>query len=313
MPVVANSTQISLDSSPVKTHGIPEETSHRMLDLSKGFFGLPNAVKDSVYQAGPVRMNMGYRPVRDLNIDSSAQGDLLEGMSFKWKALDDTADTGNRWPAEVPALREGVLQYYEIWNRLAAMLYALIATAMGVEDTFFDDKTKNKISPLRLLHYPEQPEEIVASGRDFVLNHFDQANDHWAFADIHDSTSTARYCGPRVRSGVMRRPCQGRSSMTAIHYFVDGHLKSAKHRVISRPSGSRYSAPLFYLADFDVPLVVRVIFPTDRARFINYLFLYLSQSIPSFVTEETPLRYKAVSAGEQLARMVKAARINESE
>ncbi|KAJ7172801.1 hypothetical protein C8R43DRAFT_1230923 [Mycena crocata] len=268
----------------VKNHGIPEAVTERTLALSKEFFELSEASKLAVYQPEPTTIHMGYRPLRDSNADPNGHGDLMEGISFQWQERGSGKDNANQWPVEVPAMRDGVLEYYEHGNKLAGMLYRVIALAMGVEEDFFQDKTKSNFSRLRLLHYPEQKKETVGTGAH---------SDFGTFTILLQQAgiNALEVLNEESKEWIEAPPMPG---MLIINLgdqasrWTNGHFKSAKHRVVSRPGSARYSAPLFYLADFDVPL----------------------EPIESFVSAETPRQYEVLSAKDQLMGMLKGVSVN---
>jgi isopenicillin N synthase-like dioxygenase len=62
------------------------------------------------------------------------------------------------WSAEFD-WRAKMRKYFQIMLRLGIELMRGIAQGLGLSPDFFDDKFNDSISTLRLLHYPDPPEE----------------------------------------------------------------------------------------------------------------------------------------------------------
>ena len=81
-------------------------------------------------------------------------GAPVEGMSEEARAM---TVGNNKWPAEVPELRDAWLDYYEAAERPADLLLRLAATALGEPDDAFARHHRNPISPMIANWYPPQP------------------------------------------------------------------------------------------------------------------------------------------------------------
>ncbi|KAJ6612876.1 Clavaminate synthase-like protein [Mycena sp. CBHHK59/15] len=269
----------------VKNHGIPDMVVERSLSVSQQFFALNHSAKLMLYQEDPISVNMGYRPFRDSNIDPSNSGDLMEGVTFQWQArADDASNNGNKWPAEAPAMRDGVLDYYDHALRLGVVIYRLLALAIGVEEDFFADKTKSAISRMRLLHYPEQKKEVVGAGAHSDFGTFTILLQQPGIPALQVKNADGVWIEAPPIPGTLVVNLGDQTSR-----LTNGVFRSAPHRVLSRPGADRYSIPLFFLADFDVPL----------------------EPIASCVSAERPRRYggAAETAGEQFEGLIKATRV----
>ncbi len=60
----------------------------------------------------------------------------------------------NPWPSEVPDFEPTWLEYYDTLESLAAELMSLFALALGLDETFFEDKIDEHITNLVANHYP---------------------------------------------------------------------------------------------------------------------------------------------------------------
>ena len=62
----------------------------------------------------------------------------------------------NIWPDEPRAFRTAATTYYRTMHGLIGSLMRLTALALGVPETFFDDKVDRSIGTMRLNYYPRQ-------------------------------------------------------------------------------------------------------------------------------------------------------------
>jgi isopenicillin N synthase-like dioxygenase len=76
----------------------------------------------------------------------------------------------NVWPSftVLPHFRPQVLRYYHAGVALGKALFPLLALALDLEETFFDDKTIHPAAIMRLLRYPNQPPTSLDAADDRV-------------------------------------------------------------------------------------------------------------------------------------------------
>ncbi|KAG9045995.1 hypothetical protein FS837_005287 [Tulasnella sp. UAMH 9824] len=140
---------------------------------AKRFFDLPSAEKMEfdIHKSDNFK---GYTPLLGENTDPENRGDLHEGFDIGWEELDRPADTqlsstepssnsgliqgGNVWPSTevLPGFREALLKYYHAVIALGKSLFTIFALALGLAETFFDDKVTKPAAIMRILHYPPQ-------------------------------------------------------------------------------------------------------------------------------------------------------------
>ncbi|KAJ6453392.1 hypothetical protein C8R45DRAFT_1083115 [Mycena sanguinolenta] len=258
----------------VVKHGIPDEVIQRSLETSAEFFALGDEAKMLLWQEEPVSIHVGYRPSLDSKIDPRGTHDTVEGFTVKWEE-SGSAESGNKWPEALPGMSDAVMDYYTHGLRLGKQLYQLIALAMGVEENFFEYKTKNNITRLRLLRYPAQTSEVIGSGKHSDFGTFTILLQQPEMEALQvDAPQTGWTFVPPVPGTVVVNLGDQCTICT------NGVFRSPIHRVMSRPGPDRYSIPLFFLADFDV-----VLQPDD-----------------SFVTAEHPSQYEPVTAGQHFLK-----------
>ncbi|KAJ7175226.1 hypothetical protein C8R43DRAFT_599879 [Mycena crocata] len=266
----------------IQNHGIPEEVLQHCLNLAAQFFDLGDDSKLRLYQEDPITVNLGYRPSLDSQVDRDGGGDLIERLVLEYEDPDGRPEASrNKWPAEIPELRDAVLHYYTHAMTLAQLIYRALSLAMALGEEFFADKTKSDLSRMRLLRYPKQSREVMSAGahRDF-------------------GTFTILLQQPGIEALQVAIPDQGWTFLPSIPGTLLVNLgdqtaictndvfRSPLHRVVSRPGSHRHSIPIFFLADFDVVL----------------------EPAENFVSRDWPRRYMPMTAGEHLAQRVAATR-----
>jgi len=150
-------------------HGVDPPFIEQMETVSREFFDLPINEKMKVH-IGNTPSAVGYAAVGDIALAYTrgqvAPPDLNE--SFQIAKVDVTDDRyfqseaargmipSNRWPERPAALKAVYTKYYLRMAALAADLMRLSALALGLPETYFDDKIDRHISRLNVRLYPEQ-------------------------------------------------------------------------------------------------------------------------------------------------------------
>ena len=153
-------------------HGVGDDLIAEMERVSTEFFDLPRAEKMKVGRpaSGALR---GYIPILEENLARSrgaqAPADLNESFMI---GMPDPPDTPyhrgpaagqhfapNLWPERPARLRAAWTGYFVAMERLATDLLRIFSLALGLEESYFDDKIDRHISRLRVRNYPapQQP------------------------------------------------------------------------------------------------------------------------------------------------------------
>ena len=152
-------------------HGVPDATVLDLRAAAHAFFALP--LHDKLRARHPVPgTTRGYHPVAGEALAAAmgdgAPPDLKE--FFHVGPVDVTEDpyytspTGRRhfvpniWPASPREFERAATVYYRTMSELVVFLMRLAALALGVPDSYFDDKVDRSIGTMRLNYYPSQPE-----------------------------------------------------------------------------------------------------------------------------------------------------------
>ncbi|KAA1472217.1 Clavaminate synthase-like protein [Dentipellis sp. KUC8613] len=279
----------------VKNHGVPEDTLSRALDSMKEYFSLPAETKSKLDIKKTPNFK-GYTAVLSSNSDPANSGDMHEGFEFGWEELDadkiandprranDGVMAGaNVWPSEAPGFREGMLPYYHAAVHLGKSLFPLFALALDLPSDFFDDKTRNSAAIMRALHYPPQTgpvdDRIIGIG---AHTDFECFTILWQEPGIQ-----ALQVLNANKKWIDAPPIPGTLVINLGDQFArwtNDVFRSTVHRAINRSGVRRYSIPLFFGTDYDVRL----------------------EPISSCVSEERPLHYDVVTAGEYVKARLQA-------
>jgi isopenicillin N synthase-like dioxygenase len=154
----------------VSGHDVPPALVDEMRRVSAAFFDRPLPEKLR-YRMPPDRYR-GYiaygNEALAYSLDEQTPPDLKESFSIgPIDAPDDAYHRAaspanffapNMWPEGLPELRTAWTGYYRHMEALAGTLMRIFALALGMDETFFDDKIDRHITNFSVLHYPPQHE-----------------------------------------------------------------------------------------------------------------------------------------------------------
>ena len=151
----------------IKGHGVAQDIIDDLRDASHTYFEQTEEIKhaDMHPVAGTPR---GFRELAGealgRTVVPDANPDMKEFYHYgpeNWP--DDPYFTGsegqnyfipNLWPDEPATFRAASIAYYEEMNRLVVDVIHIIALALGLPETWFDDKTDKHATAARLNYYP---------------------------------------------------------------------------------------------------------------------------------------------------------------
>jgi isopenicillin N synthase-like dioxygenase len=149
-------------------HGVDPQLINEVEIVSREFFDLPLEEKMKVHIETPG--GVGYSALGDIALAHTrgqttphdlnetfqiAKVDVTNDAYFQSKAARGMVPI-NRWPARPVALKNLYIKYYLRMGALATNLMRLSALALGLPETYFDDKVDRHISRLNVRLYPEQ-------------------------------------------------------------------------------------------------------------------------------------------------------------
>jgi isopenicillin N synthase-like dioxygenase len=152
-------------------HGIPDLVVDDLQKHARAFFALPFAEKQRVPHPA-TRVSRGYFPPKhralSYSLGNATPPDWQEGFAMGPvdpvpPSLAGTQSAAffyapNIWPDGLPGFRTAFETYFSALDELAAHILRLFAVALGLDFTFFDDKTSQSTSVMRAIWYPPQPE-----------------------------------------------------------------------------------------------------------------------------------------------------------
>lgn len=152
-------------------HGVPDAVISDLQSQARCFFALPSEEKRRVPHPES-RISRGYFPPKhralSYSLGNAAPPDLQEGFAMgpvepapPYLAGTPAAAffyAPNIWPDNLPGFRSAFETYFRTLDNLAAHILRLFAVALGLDFTFFDDKTSQSTSVMRAVWYPPQPE-----------------------------------------------------------------------------------------------------------------------------------------------------------
>jgi len=196
----------------------------------------------------------------------------------------------NVWPDNLPGFRETVLDYYHRVLEIGQLLFPLFALALDLPENFFDDKTTKPAAIMRLLHYPPQSPTSFESDPDSSRRQIGIGahTDYECFTILWQDRAGGLQVRNTAGKWVDAVPIPGTLVLNLGDQFArwtNDIFKSTLHRVINRSGLERYSIPLFFGTDYDVPL----------------------EPIPTCVSLESPSKYdKVITAGEYVKSRLEA-------
>ena len=143
-------------------HGIPQARIDAAYDDFRGFFALPEAVKQRYVRAQTGRGYVGFKVE---TARTSTVPDLKEFFHIGRDGAppDDPVLQPNVWPDEVAGFRGNALALYAAMEQAGAVVLSAIAEDLGLDADFFAPLTDHGNSILRALHYPPvRPEDLPA-------------------------------------------------------------------------------------------------------------------------------------------------------
>ena len=151
----------------------------RVIAVYRDFFRLPESAKSLVDMA-KTGSNRGWGASGSEQVDPEANPDYKQvfDCGFELPEDDPLRQSGlgvyapNLWPEEVPEFKAEIVEYYDKAMRVSMQILRGIATAIGEDAGFFDDKFDRPMALLRGNYYPERPK--WAGEKDFgIATHTD--------------------------------------------------------------------------------------------------------------------------------------------
>src|SRR5262245_63611880 len=152
----------------ISHHGVALDLVAKAFATASDFFDLPQEIKDRSRPPESASAR-GYHALRTKNLAKTLGYDNppdlreqfyigpLKSRSTEFGHIPGAAElyAENIWPQTPASYKEVFSEYYRQLERLGGTLMRIFAVALGVEESFFDDKIDRHFSTLPANHYPE--------------------------------------------------------------------------------------------------------------------------------------------------------------
>ncbi|OWY19917.1 isopenicillin N synthase family oxygenase [Sphingobacteriales bacterium UPWRP_1] len=266
----------------VINHGISDADIDNLYQQVQSFFALPADVKRS-YEIVALAGQRGYTSFGREHAKGSDAPDLKE--FYQWgQTVEDNDPVKNEYPnnievKELPAFNQALYNAYRNFEKAGSYLLRAIALYLNLHENYFDDKIHNGNSILRAIHYPP----IVQEPKNAI-----RAEQH---EDINLITllvgASAEGLELLNKQNEWRAVNAGPGEIVVnvgdmLQRLTNNRLRSTTHRVVNPPREKwhtpRYSIPFFLHPRSEMDLTC----------------------LKSCITEDNPLHYKPITAGEYL-------------
>ncbi len=266
----------------VVNHGVPKDLVDNFYDASKRFFSLPKDQKTSYLLEGSAGQR-GYTAFGTEHAKHSKVADLKEFFQIgQYVAADHPRKEeypDNVWVDAVPEFSELSERLYKAFETSGAHLLRAIALYLDLPENYFDEYIDEGNSILRAIHYPpitSEPKSAIRSEQHEDINlitllvgasagGLQLLNAEGEWLDITPEENEIV-----INVGDM------------LQRHTNNYLKSTTHRVINPPKH------LWHVPRLSIPFFLH---PRSEMSL---------KCLESCVTDEKPLAYEDMTAGEYL-------------
>jgi isopenicillin N synthase-like dioxygenase len=266
----------------VVNHGVPKAMIDRFFEEAREFFARPNDLKQN-YEIPGLAGQRGYTSFGKEHAKQSAVADLKEFYQIGQTVTDPTVAT-DHYPdnvavVEQPGFLESGLDLYRAFETAGGHLLRAIADHLGLDEDYFDRHIDQGNSILRAIHYPPITQEPASAIR----------------AEQHEDINLITLLVGASAGGLQLLNKQGQwldivpeadeivvNVGDMLQRLTNDYLKSTTHRVVNPPRESWHQARI------SIPFFLHPRSEMDLS------------CLPDCVTEDNPLHYEPITAGEYL-------------
>lgn len=257
----------------VSNHGVSRQLISDFYKASKAFFALPVGIKKA-YELAEAAGQRGYTSFGTEHAKQSDVADLKEFFQ-----IGQEANMKNVEVAEVPGFLDLGMKLYRKFEETGGELLRAIALYLGLEETYFDRQIDQGNSILRAIHYPpitKEPDSAIRAEQHEDINLITLLVGASAGGlQILNHDNKWLPVVPEKDEIVI-------NVGDMLQRLTNNYLKSTTHRVVNPPREEwhvpRLSIPFFLHPQPEMDL----------------------SCLESCVTEDRPLAYEPITAGEYL-------------
>ncbi len=266
----------------VQNHGIPKDLVDSFYKASMDFFYLPKETKLK-YEIPNLAGQRGYTSFGKEHAKQSDVGDLKEFFQFG-QTIEDNDPIKSEYPdnvyvEDVPSLAQDGLKLYKSFESAGAYLLEAIAIYLGLDTDYFAEKIHHGNSILRTIYYPPITSEPNSALRA------EQHEDINLITLLVGASSGGLQVQNLAKDWIAVIPEENEIAINVgdmLQRLTNNYLKSTTHRVVNPPKEKwheeRLSIPFFLHPRSEMSL----------------------DCLPDCVTDERPLAYEPITAGEYL-------------
>lgn len=267
----------------IKNHGISDELIGKLYEEVKTFFAKPDEVKKK-YEIPELAGQRGYTSIGKEHAKGSTVGDLKEFWQTG-QTVEDADAISSEYPKnifpddELPNFGNIMLQAYRAFENSGKHLLRAIALYLNLEENYFDEKIHHGNSILRAIHYPP----IIGDPKSAIRA--EQHEDINLITLLVGASADGLEILSKKNEWVAVTALPGQIVVNVgdmLQRLTNNYLCSTTHRVVNPPK------ELLGTARFSIPFFLH---PRSEMRL---------DCLPSCITEENPIHYQPISAGEYL-------------
>lgn len=257
----------------IVNHGVSQSLIDNFYAAAKGFFGLPVSTKRK-YEIENLAGQRGYTSFGKEHAKQSEVADLKEFYQIGQDTWIPNVEV-----AEKPEFLELGRELYRTFEKTGGALLQAIALYLNLPENYFDAYIDNGNSILRAIHYPPITREPESAIR----------------AEQHEDINLITLLVGASAGGLQLQNKQGEwlgimpedneivvNVGDMLQRLTNNYLRSTTHRVVNPPR------EMWHLPRLSIPFFLHPISEMDLT------------CLPDTVTEERPLAYEPITAGDYL-------------
>ncbi len=237
----------------VAEHGVPAMIIDRLVREASAFFHLPAEAKA---RTAINRYHRGFSALGDATMYGAKRPDYKEFFTIGLDLPESDPDVvvgeplrgPNNWPAEQPALKAAMTDYYEAMGDCGAMLLGAVAVSLDQPADFFVSRYTKRLQRTQAIYYPPQP-AVLGEDQFGVADHTDFGCVTLLWQDDVGGLEVLS----RTGAWIAATPIPGTLVINVgdlLARWTNDRYRSTRHRVVNRSGRERFSIATFYDPSF---------------------------------------------------------------